>query len=160
MDDLFTVYEITLKGAEPNREFLQARGDLVRFRRAYTDGTACVCLPEDYLLRHPGPFDLLAFLDGPVRDYLIAQALVEAGHPWPHGEWAHGFEGLDDWATGFLGSLPSERKKAYGEVLRLREVKGHLACPCGSGKKLRDCHFALLHRLHGLLPRTARSRRK
>lgn len=46
------------------------------------DGTACVCLPEDYYFKFPGRFIPFIFLEGPVRDYFIGQALVARGDPW------------------------------------------------------------------------------
>lgn len=119
-------------------------------RHVNPDGTACVCLPEDYFLRHPGPFDLSSYLDGPIRSLFIGQALVERGEAWPFGEWAHGDAGGTEWMQAFAKELPPERLKAYVDVLKLKALKGHIACPCGSGRRIRDCHFALLRRLRGL----------
>jgi hypothetical protein len=121
-------------------------------RHMNDDGSCCVCLPEDYFLRNPGPFDMIAFLDGPVRGYFIAQTLVERGDPWPHGEWGHGMVGYDQWFKEFLDSLTPDAFRAYLETLSREKIKGHHLCPCGSGRRLRDCHFWLVLRLQRILP--------
>lgn len=126
-------------------------------RHVNDDGSACVCLPNDYFARFPGRFDLLAFLNGPVKDFFVGQALVERGDPWPYGEWAHGDAGRRDWFNEFIQAQSRETAWAYLAVLALEEIKGHTACPCGSGRRVRDCHRVLLQRLrHVLPPRAAR----
>jgi hypothetical protein len=117
------------------------------------DGSACVCLPEDYFLRHPGPFDVVAFLEGPVRDFFVGQAIVERGGPWPHGEWAHGNLGKEEWVKGFIDALPAAQFRAYVNVLAMKELKGHVDCPCGSGRRIRDCHLDLLRLLRSQVSR-------
>jgi hypothetical protein len=117
------------------------------------DGSACVCLPEDYFLRHPGPFDVVAFLSGPVRDFFVGQAIVERGGAWPHGEWAHGGAGTEEWAKEFMETFSGAQISAFVNVLAMKDLKGHLACPCGSGRRLRDCHIDLLRLMRRHLSR-------
>lgn len=116
------------------------------------DGSACVCLPEDYFLRHPGRFDVVTFLEGPVRDFFVGQAIVERGGSWPYGEWGHGSAGQEEWAKGFIESLPPSQLSAYVSVLAMKDLKGHMDCPCGSRRRLRDCHMDLLRLLRGQGP--------
>jgi hypothetical protein len=120
-------------------------------RHVNDGGSACVCLPIDYFRKHPGPFDLMAFLEGPVRDYFLGQALVERGEPWPYGEWRHGGEGAVDWLLEFARSLGPKEMDAYLSVMAIRHLKGHVACPCASGKKIRHCHMELLNKLRSTL---------
>jgi hypothetical protein len=130
------------------------------------DGSACVCLPEDYFLRHPGRFDVVTFLEGPVRDFFVGQAIVERGGAWPHGEWGHGGAGKEEWAKGFIDSLPAGQFGAYVNVMAMKELKGHIGCPCGSGRRARDCHLELLRLLRAQVSRATamdmieRARRK
>lgn len=119
------------------------------------DGSACVCLPEDYFLMHPGKFDLVTFLEGPVRDFFVGQAIVERGGSWPHGEWGHGSAGIDEWANSFFGSLGETQFAAYLAVMAMKDLKGHIDCPCGSSRRIRDCHIDMLRLLRGQLPREA-----
>jgi hypothetical protein len=121
-------------------------------RHVNADGSACVCLPEDYFSRNPGKLDAIAFVEGPVRDFFIGQALVERGDPWPHGEWGHGPAGLTEWLQAFSRSLTDDQRRAYASTFLIRKLRGHVPCPCGGGRKLRDCHMDLLMRLRAALP--------
>lgn len=103
------------------------------------DGAACVTLPEAYFLASGGTFDLVNFLEGEVRSFFLAQALVERGDPWPHGEWAHGDSGRGEFFNEILGTSDTQRVKAYLRVLSHASPRGHWLCPCGSRRKLRDC---------------------
>lgn len=57
------------------------------------DGTACVLLPDERWRVWPIGATLLDFLNGPVRNFFLGQSLVEAGEPWPFGQWSHGVDG-------------------------------------------------------------------
>lgn len=122
------------------------------------DGTACVCIPADYFVQHPGPFDVMAFLDGPVMSYFIGQALVEQGDTWPQGEWGHGADGLVQWGRKFFGCASRDEVLRFLEIMAVREMKGHLVCPCGSGVRIRKCHVSQLRLLREqLTPDRARN---
>jgi hypothetical protein len=109
-----------------------------------TEGPACVCLELDYFLKHPGPFDLRAFIEGPVHSFFLSQAFVERGQPWPFGEWNHGDDGKVEWWLEFFRSLPPAQFEGFVRLLGTSPVKGHRWCPCASGRRLRDCHLPLV----------------
>jgi hypothetical protein len=72
--------------------------------------------------------------------------------PWPFGERSHGREGLVETYAELLclddpGTVP-----AYLDCLRKKELKGHFDCPCGSNKRLRDCHRDQLQELRKRIP--------
>jgi hypothetical protein len=121
-------------------------------RHINADGSACVCLPEDYFLKFPGRFELLAFLSGPVRSFFLGQALVERGEQWPQGEWAHGETGKLEWCKEVFAQQPRDVRRAYLRVLAKNELRGHHLCPCGSERRIRDCHLLLLMSLRAILP--------
>jgi hypothetical protein len=67
--------------------------------------------------------------------------MVEEGEPWPFGQWAHGARGVFQYYRELLTTSDLRVITTYLEYLTAKKVRGHWACPCGSGKKLRDCHF-------------------
>jgi hypothetical protein len=119
-------------------------------RHVNGDGSACVCMPEHYFLRNPGPFDILTFLDGPVRDFFLGQIMVEAGDPWPFGEWAHGADGQDAWLREFAASLTDRQRDAYASALAGPRIEVREPCPCESGRTTGACHVDLLTALRAL----------
>lgn len=114
-------------------------------------GEACPIVPEEWLVR-PERDSIIAFLDGPVRNFFIGQILVEAGQPWPFGERSHGIDGLFEAYKEMMGISDRDAIVRYLECLSRDVLKGHWACPCGSGKHLRNCHLCQLTKLHAKIP--------
>jgi hypothetical protein len=119
-------------------------------RHVSADGTACLLVPEEWLLAADQSFK--AFLDGPMKSFFIGQLLVEAGKPWPFGQRSHGYDGLIEAYMELLGISDPIRVVAYFDCLRRTALKGHFECPCGSKKRLRNCHRAELQELAKRIP--------
>jgi hypothetical protein len=117
------------------------------------DGSACLYLPEDLAVRCSEPFDILGFLNGPVRTFFLGQASFEVGVRFPLGEWDHGVAGLKQMLTDLLGFDNAETCIRVLELLSGKVVKGHWPCPCGSRRPLRACHQDLVRGLRERLPR-------
>ena len=125
-------------------------------RHVNQDGTACVLLPDERWRVWPVGSTLLDFLNGPVRNFFLGQSLVEQGDPWPLGQWAHGVEGIRNYYAELLGTQDVSVICAYLESLSAKRIKGHWPCPCGSGKRLRDCHGETVSNLRQkIAPETA-----
>ena len=97
-----------------------------------TNGEACPMVPEEWLL-NPKRDSILTFLNGPVRDFFLAQSLVEAGQPWPFASRDHGVVGLYQAYGELLGTNNPVAIRRYMEYLSKVRIKGHWDCPCGSG---------------------------
>ena len=119
-------------------------------RHVCDEGAICTDVPELILLR--GRSSLLSYLEGPVRNYFLGQLLVEQGKPWPFGEWDHGKPGLLQAYGEILGVTDEQEIRRYLDCLEHKKVKGHWNCPCGSGKRIRDCHLSVIRRLQESVP--------
>ncbi len=116
-------------------------------------GSACVVLPDAYWIENStGEVDIVEYLRGPVQNFFLGQLAVEQGDPWPFGEWQHGADGIIEHYGGLLGTNDAASIRQLLEVLTTREVKGHVRCPCGSGRRLRACHRELVRRLKERVP--------
>lgn len=120
-------------------------------RHVYPWGQCCTCVWPQWR----GTVDdvtVKAFVNGPVRDFFLSQLYFEQHKSWPFGEWAHGKSGLMQAAKSLLGledqHLSDYQLRAYMSAATAKTVKGHWACPCGSGKRLRDCHRAQVEALN------------
>jgi hypothetical protein len=103
-------------------------------------GQACIVVDEEWLATVGERVVFRKFLDGPVRNYFIGQSLVEAGEPWPFGQRSHGAKGLVEAYGEWFDTTDQAVVIRYLDFLTHKQVKGHWTCPCGSGKRLRDCH--------------------
>lgn len=115
------------------------------------NGEACPIVPEEWLM-WPEHESILAFLGGPVRNFFLGQILVESGCQWPFGERTHGVPGLFEAYGEMVGASDSKTILRYLDCLSNENLKGHWDCPCGSGKRLRNCHWDDLKTLHEKVP--------
>jgi hypothetical protein len=109
-------------------------------RHVSYDGTLCVVQPAAYWFAQPQGLPLAEFLEGPVRSHLAMQAMVERGEDWLAGEWGHGADGIVECFSEILGVKDPTAVKALVAIIAGERMKGHLPCPCGSGRKFRKCH--------------------
>lgn len=110
------------------------------------NGEACPIVPEEWLIRQDHD-SILAFLDGPVRNFFLGQLAVESGAPWPFGERLHGVDGLIESYGELLGTTDKKAVRRYLDCLSKEHLKGHWDCPCGSGERLRNCHLEMVNAL-------------
>lgn len=115
--------------------------------------TACVMLPDERWRLWPQGSGLLAYLSGPLRNFFLGQSVVDTGEPWPFGEWGHGAKGIVEYYSTLLKTDDIGVIAGFLEYLAKKKTKGHWPCPCGSGKRLRDCHRELVRDLRDKIPR-------
>jgi hypothetical protein len=118
-------------------------------RHVFGNGAICTEVPELTLLR--GRYSLASYLDGPVRNYFLGQILVEQGQKWPFGEWDHGRPGLLQAYGEIVGVTDEAQIRGFLDCLGHKKVKGHWNCPCGSGKRIRDCHVTKVRQLQDVV---------
>lgn len=94
------------------------------------------------------------FLDSPVLQFLYDQSYFEKYGRRPRGQYSHGmlgiFENYFDRREVENGKLLEaclntlKKSRQWPEIkkilFRKGNIKGHWQCPCGSGKRFRDCH--------------------
>lgn len=114
-------------------------------------GDACLFVEEETSIYFPPGSLLLHFLQGPVNGFFIGQLHFEEFGTWPFGERQHGSRGITEFYFETLGIDDPKVILAYVDCLRKPVVKGHWDCPCGSGKRLRNCHFEKIIKLRSMV---------
>jgi hypothetical protein len=115
-------------------------------------GEACLFLPELRSEIWPLGSSLLEFLNGPVHNFFLGQSLFEKGEGWPFGTWDHGAGGIRDYYAQLFGTEDINIIMKLILLIIMPKMRGHRLCPCGSGKRLRNCHFSLLLGLREKIP--------
>lgn len=110
-------------------------------------GEACLFVPDEQWRVCPPEMGFLEFLNGPVRSFFLGQSLFRSTGEWPFGQRSHGAEGIREYYEELLGIHDILVILAYLECLSRPKLRGHWPCPCGSGKKLRDCHRSRVQEL-------------
>ena len=118
------------------------------------DGNCCLGVWEEWLLTAPD-HRFETFLTGPIHDYFVSQTHFEINGTWPYGERSHGVLGVLESYSELLG-VPQDVKiiRNYLRLLSRKKISGHALCPCGSRKRLRDCHRNEILKLSEVVPRS------
>lgn len=111
-------------------------------RHVFVDGALCLGTPLALWIALQGDFSLSRVLDGPVRNFLIGNSLVEQGEAWPHGERAHGAAGMIEHLAELFGTRQPVMLATFLQAVTAGGVRKHSLCPCASGRKILKCHLA------------------
>lgn len=148
--------EITWKSSGVEVPMLRETGGRIPWisdRHMSMGGYACLFVPEEWLIKPREERTLIHYLEGPVRNYFIWQSLFEQNVDAPWGERAHGRSGLLQAYGDLVGFSGEAAIKECLVYLSKEKLKGHWRCPCGSNRRLRDCHFTQLRDLRIKIPR-------
>lgn len=131
--------------------------EIPRIDKRHNSGeTACLCARCDYRKHWPRGSTLAAFVDLLVIPFLICQNYYDIHGHWPgSGERDHGSPGIIQAYTDFCSPLGNATGETIARVLRMLVrtgiPKGHHPCPCGSGKRIRDCHREAIENMRQLI---------
>lgn len=110
----------------------------------YQNGQFCLASDLELKIFFSKNVDICAFIDQYIIPYLYTYRFYDEYGVYPYGERSHGIMGdleylkdlfrIDDW------------KQIFNIMLFVVQspYRGHLLCPCGSGKKIRNCHGDIL----------------
>jgi hypothetical protein len=115
-------------------------------------GEACLFVPDERWRICPPGMSLLEFLNGPVKNFFVGQSLFRLTGEWPFGQRPHGAAGIREYYSELLGTDDSTVILAYLECLSRTVLKGHVPCPCGARRRLRNCHRAEIEALRAKIP--------
>jgi len=104
------------------------------------DGTLCLGAPLKVRMKYNDKPDLLGFVENVLIDFLYSFSYKEKFGKLPFGELPHGGEGIVEYYCDLF--KVKDRMFVLNILLILCENKyrGHHNCPCGSGRKIRECH--------------------
>lgn len=112
------------------------------------DGSLCLEVDIIVRMRLKDNFTLINLVSDYVEPYLFSYEYYQRYNAYPFGERSHGLKGVCE----VYEELFNETNKI--KLLILMEnfsthYRGHSPCPCGSGKKTRDCHGLYVSKIVG-----------
>lgn len=88
---------------------------------------------------------IVGYIDKYVMNYLYTSSYFSRYGEVPFGERSHGIEGIKE---AYMERYNCENEDVLIDLLcflvGIKNYRGHCDCPCGSTKKLRDCHGKLI----------------
>lgn len=125
-------------------------------RHFYQNGQACLCLPHEVHGFFPDGINFNEYFDRLLKPWLIGQTGFDDKGYWPFTSRDHGMKGI---LQGFSELLkiddPEDVLRFFYLLIRKNSAKGGTLCPCGSGRKLRDCHSELFKECREKIPEDA-----
>jgi hypothetical protein len=110
------------------------------FGHLHPGGTLCLAVPMEerrLFLKEP---NLLGFVKNLVIPYFYSYVYWELHGVFPYGEAAHGKDGIQQYYENIFNSQNTNALKLGLFNIYKKGYRGHLPCPCGSGKAIRCCH--------------------
>ena len=104
-----------------------------------------LCLATDleqrlYLENHT----FLDWIKEYVEKYFVSYIYYKRYGVFPFGEHSHGEKGIYEFLKFNYKMDNLKEAKSIYEYVCTKKYRGHLDCPCGSGKKIRNCHGELI----------------
>lgn len=115
-------------------------------------GNFCLEVPVEVRRRFAQHRNLLCFIDEQVIPYLFAYSYKRDYGVLPFGDRYHGISGLLQYYTEFFETSAVAAMKLL-KCLADGSAPPLMACPCGAGPKLLNCHGSKLDELRPHLPR-------
>ncbi len=90
--------------------------------------------------------NIVAFLDAIVAPFLAWQVYYDTyGCPPEWGQRSHGKQGIVEFYAEILGLEANVNIQGFLILLARKNTPGgHEICPCGSGRRLRNCHIEVV----------------
>ena len=112
----------------------------------WDDGSLCLGAPAEVRRRFAQNRTLLAFVEDQVISYLFNFSYMREYGMLPYGELSHGPHGLLEYYNDHLATGTAETLMLLS-CLASSSAPRRKKCPCGTGKKLKDCHGPRLKEL-------------
>jgi hypothetical protein len=110
----------------------------------YKDESLCLGAPLEIKRKFRKQPTLLGYVDNCVIPYLYSFSYKTRFGKMPFGELSHGGLGILEYYQDLFDLKDVRRILKFIQILAVDNYRGHARCPCGNGKRLRDCHGKIL----------------
>ena len=106
----------------------------------YTDGKLCLETDTHIRIRFVDGFSLGAWMLEYVETYFFSYEFYQRYGEFPFGERGHGIAGVIQTYSDVFEETDTDKTIRLMASAATHQYRGHSSCPCGSGRRLRDCH--------------------
>lgn len=109
------------------------------YQHLYEDRRLCLATDLEqrlYLKKHT----IIEWIKEYIEKYFVSYIYYKKYGVYPFGEHSHGEKGIYEFIKMHYKMDNLNDAKSIYEYICTKRYRGHLDCPCSSGKKLRNCH--------------------
>lgn len=110
------------------------------YRHYYSNGILCLETDTKLLFDYEKNFDIIHWMENYVECYFFTYEYYKRYGEFPYGERSHGVMGIIETYQDIFKSKDVVETFQILQHICLKKYRGHLQCPCKSGKKIRNCH--------------------
>ncbi len=106
------------------------------------NGALCLAVDAEIMSECTTPlgFDVIVWFETFVIPYFYSYEYFKKNGRFPFGEREHGAAGILEYYQQMFDVDDSQKALALLKYIAHGRYRGHLPCPCGSGKRIRNCH--------------------
>lgn len=110
------------------------------YAHCYENGQLCLASDLELKMYFSQESDICSFIEKYIAPYLYTYRYYEEYGVYPFGERSHGVLGDLEYLKELFGVAEWNVFFDMLFFVSTSSYRGHLACPCGSGKRIRNCH--------------------
>jgi hypothetical protein len=114
------------------------------YRHIYQNGELCLEIPTKISIALYDNPNLDFFCKQFVNNYFFSYLFFQKYKKFPFGDRSHGINGILEYYYEIFNVDNPKYVLNLLEWIVNRKYRGHLICPCGSGKKTRSCHGIII----------------
>lgn len=111
-----------------------------RYHHINYNGTLCLATETEIKLEFNKGLALIEWIDRYVIPYLFSYCYYKRYNIFPFGERSHGIEGIFEFYKEFFEVESKAQCINLLDYICNKNYRGHDACPCNNGEKVRKCH--------------------
>ncbi len=110
------------------------------YEHKYQDGGLCLETDAAIWFNFIDGFDISEWFDKYVKSYFVSYEYKKKYGSYPFGDRRHGVDGIIDYYGELFKIKDDNAVQLIMYHIVSNDYRGHQPCPCGSGKRTRDCH--------------------
>lgn len=114
------------------------------YRHIYPNRMLCLATDSDIRIKLIPEYSLYNWFDSFVIPYFVTYSYYEKYGVFPFGERPHGVKGEFEYLAELFEINNEHAIKQILDYIVNKKYRGHNYCPCGSGKRIRNCHKELV----------------
>lgn len=114
------------------------------YEHRYSDGRLCLATDIEQLLFIRSTKSICLWIERYVESYYISYEYFQKYAIYPFGQYSHGQQGIIEFYEKYFNLDNEQNSLNIIKYIFFNNYRGHNLCPCGSNKKIRNCHGSII----------------